>query len=597
MSKSIAVPCVRSARLVFAAGGALLCLFAHVVAAQERQALAYPFTTPPLEILDRLGELRLGAAPKLTADEHVLLKSVWAARQQAPTRRVDEKTLVDAMLFASGVDGAAARQRYAEQYAQLAARATDAVKSGKTPYARGEALMTFLHKGAMSKGYRDQQTLWHRVFDTGQYNCVSATAMVYLVGTHIGLELKPLAIPGTGFTAGHATLDMRDGDARIQVEATNSDGFDWQKKVSRPGVIVLGLIPDRKEARAVDGLGLAALIYSNRAVALMKAKERDPLRAARLYLAALALDPSNGTAAHNFAGLFANWGRDLAKARQFEESIRVLSFGLRLAPKNSGLHDNHAFAWSSYIRSLLASGKDQDAVRVVARAGKAIPTDSDFKGAADWFQRHGEDLRSQQGWAAALAVVDRGLRVVSPAEAKKILEWRTSLFRRWSQDLLKKMDIAGSLNILAKAYALDPKDRDLADGIAYHTQAALAHYGHDKDLKRAIAHYQEIRRRVPEATSAAEAAWSFADGRIDALAQQQKYAEAVAVVAALGPLVGKKKLPELGGRAYDRWARTYIERRNWDQAIRIYQEGLKAYPGSVLLKDNLDYCRGKRSKN
>ncbi len=102
---------------------------------------------------------------------------------------------------------------------------------------------------------------------------------------------------------------------------------------------------------------------------------------------------------------------------------------------------------------------------------------------------------------------------------------------------------------------------------------------------------------MPEATSAESAAWSFAVRRVDALAQQKKHMEAVAVVAALEPLVGKKELPKLGGHAYDRWARTFIERRDWDQAIRIYQEGLKAYPVSDLLKDNLEYCKGKRSKN
>jgi tetratricopeptide (TPR) repeat protein len=576
---------------------ALLLTLAWPASAQEKKAATYAFTAAPLEILDRLGELQMGAVPKISAEERALLTTVWAMQKQTPRGKADEKTLLDAMLFASGVEEAAARKAFAEKYAQLAAAVKDAVKSSETDYQRGETLMSFLHKRVLSKGYQENQTLWHTVFETGQYNCVSATAVVYMVGTHIGLELKPLSIPGTGFTAGHATLDMRDADKWLQVEATNRDGFDWQKKVNRPGVIVLGLIPDRKQAHEVDGLGVAAMIYSNRAVAVTKGKgERDPLQAARLYLAALALNPTDVTSTHNFTGLFVNWTSDLAKARKFEDALRVVSFALTLAPKTSDLHNNHAFAWSSYIRSLLDEGKDEEAVRVVARAGKAIPKDSDFRGAASWFERHGEQRRKDRGWEAALEVVERGLRVLPPAEAKRLLEWRTGVYRRWSQKLLADKDVDGSLNVLAKAYALEPKDRALADGIRYHTGEALTLQARDKDLKPAIEHYQEIRRRFPDAASAEEAAWSFAVRRVEALAKEKKYAEAVAAVTPLEPLVGPKKLPELGGHAYDRWARTFMDRKDWEGAIRIYQDGLKAYPNESLMKNNLDYCKSKIKK-
>ena len=54
---------------------------------------------------------------------------------------------------------------------------------------------------------------------------------------------------------------------------------------------VLGFVPDRKDGHEVDAVGIAAMIYSNRGVALAGEKPSKRLEAARCCLAALALDP------------------------------------------------------------------------------------------------------------------------------------------------------------------------------------------------------------------------------------------------------------------------------------------------------------------
>ena len=178
-----------------------------------------------------------------------------------------------------------------------------------------------------------------------------------------------ISIPGS-VLPGHAALDLVDGKERLQVEPTNPDGFDWKTKSSRPGVIVIGYVPDRKNGHEVDALGIPAMIYSNRGVSLGKAGDR--LAAARCYLAALAADPTDGTAGNNLLAVFGNWGPELVKEKKFEEAVRVMGFAQGIAAKDDQVRTNATFVWEHYIDWLLDEKKDAEAVAAVRRAAKAV---------------------------------------------------------------------------------------------------------------------------------------------------------------------------------------------------------------------------------
>src|SRR6185295_13558698 len=100
----------------------------------------------------------------------------WAIQHAPPSPSRDEihaKDILEAALFASGVESAEARQQYRERFDRLVEQARDAVRGAKTPRERGEKLLRFLHAGVMRNGYEGSQTSLSAVFDTGKYNCVS----------------------------------------------------------------------------------------------------------------------------------------------------------------------------------------------------------------------------------------------------------------------------------------------------------------------------------------------------------------------------------------------------------------------------------------
>src|SRR5262245_21616401 len=153
--------------------------------AQQPEARTYALASAPLKIHDRLPDLGMGPAPRLPEEERKLLAKAWELRAKEPAApvKIDEALLLEAVLFASGIEEADARRKYREQFDALSDKAGEAVKGAKSDRERGERLMKCLHTTVMRKGYAGGQSSFAAVFDTGTFNCVSATAMYYLVGT------------------------------------------------------------------------------------------------------------------------------------------------------------------------------------------------------------------------------------------------------------------------------------------------------------------------------------------------------------------------------------------------------------------------------
>jgi tetratricopeptide (TPR) repeat protein len=562
--------------------------------AQESKPRTYPLTAPPLDVYDRLAALKVGAVPSLSEPERKVLADVWALKAKKPGEavRVEDDVLLNALLFASGVEDKEARRKYGERVETLVAEAKAAVKGAKGDREGGEQLMKFLHGSVLNKGYAADQTSFTAALDSGRYNCVAAVAVYHLFGARLGLTLRPISIPGAAALPGHASLDLIDGKYRVQVEPTNPDGFDWGTKVKKPGVRVIGYVPDRAKGHEVDAVAVAAMIYSNRGTVLADKKAPKPEEAARCYLAALCLDPADETAANNLDSLLTNWGPALAAQKKYEDGVRVLAFGAEVLPKSDRIRGNLRFVWGEYIDATLADGKDRDAVALVGRVAKAFPDDKERGSGTYWFRRHAQKHlpTGKADWEAVLAIIDRGAQALPAAEATELVAWRGHVFRLWSQEFLGKKDADGSLKVLARGHALDPKDATVIKGIGYHVEKALAFVEKASGREAMVKHFDAVRGQFPDLGAVAEAGRDHAVLTVQTLAGEKKFADAVAAVKAYEPLLPKAEdRAKAGGIAYDRWARhlTGVKgKENWKAGLEKYAEGLKAFPGHDVLTRN-----------
>ena len=555
---------------------------AHGQSVSEKQ---YPFANAPLEVLDQLAKAGIAKPAPVPEADRKILADVWSARSAKKPLPLADDAAVTAHLIASGVEDPAQRAAYLKKFNALVASAEKAVAGAKTDSEKADKLLRFLHKEVMAKGYSPDQTSLPAVFDTGRYNCVSSACLYYLVGTRLGLKLQPLLIPGTGFEAGHAAVDLLSGETRIEIEPTNPDGFDFPEKLKQPGVIAIGPQPDRKKAYDSDGFGLAGSIASNRGVAAGKSKPPRPADAVRAGLIALVLDPADDSAAQNLLAAVSNWGYGLDKEKKFAEALKVFEFGRAALGNHMKLDDNYKVVWEHHLVALFSAGKFADGLKELPRAAAAFPDVEDFTNPAEWVERAASGKAKADGWAKGLAYADGALKELAGKPADAIRAWKTSARRNWSQDLIKKGDVDGSLRVLAEGLAAEPDNKELVDGLAYHTQEALKHLDGKKKTEAAIAHFQEIVKAFPKVQDVRDMALSHANRAVDKLESAKKFSEALKAAATYAPLAGDKAA-DLASGVYDAWARSFAKDGKIEDAIKKYAEGLALNPKSELLRGN-----------
>lgn len=547
-----------------------------------------PFPLPPRTILERLGEIKLGEPPAISPEEWQVLDAAWELRDAPDAEKQKpefERLVVDALLTASGVTTLAARAEFRDKLNSVVQGARAAVEMRK-PEHPGESLMKFLHEGVLKGGYDADQSSLADVFQSNRHNCVSATALYYVVGRELGLKMRIIAVPGNRWFPGHACLDLIDGDRTYEVEPTNPDGFDWATKLSKPGVFTVGPQTNRKEGHTVDGLGLAASIYSNRGVGsrdLQDPEKPDYMAAASLGLRALMCGPCEQSAAHNVTAAFTNWGAALADSGRFDEGVRVLTFGLT-ATDADDVRNNFHFTASKQIAELLKNKQDREAQAVIEHAATVMPLHSDFQNSSPWL-RYADNCYDNEGPDAALATVERALVTVPESDHDEFRRHRISIFRRWSQDLLGTADFDGSLKVLARAYQVDPTNSEVHGGIGYHVQEALGELAKGgTNPAAAVTHYRAVNIAFPDTKVVGEMAIAHAQRTLSRLCDDRKYDAALAAAAVYTPLAGSKDQAEgLVSQVYGEWGDLLREQKNWTGAVEKYLEGLKAAPGSEHL--------------
>jgi hypothetical protein len=564
---------------------AILLTVAAGARAGEPAADKYPFAVPPLEILDRLGKADLGSIPVPNAADRAFLEAVWTARSKpaADQKPPSADDTVRALLLAAGVSTPAAREKYGRQFDALTAQARKAVGAGNEPRQKADKLLRFLHAGPMKNGYVGGQSSLPAVLDTGKFNCVSSAALYHVVGRRLGLDLRVILIPGGIITAGHASIDLVDGKDRVQIEPTNPDGFDWPAKRDRPGVVVFGVEPDRKDGYEADALGLAASTAANRAAEASRAEGPSPARAVELYLIALALHPTNRMAAHNLNAEFAGWGSALAGQGKADAALRLFAVAAA-ASDDRDLRDHHTYAWRKAIDAELDAGHLKAGLALIGKAAAAVPAEPVFGRPADLLAAAAGRKRKADGWDAGIAYADRGLKLLPEENAADLRRWRSGAYRQWSQEHLEGGDHDASLKVLAAGLAATPKDFDLLLGLEYHVHQALKTLS-TKDPEAAAAHFRAVAKAFPADREVKDAGVGFVRNRVIELAEATKFAEAVKAAQAGQPFAGDAT-PELIAEAFDRWARHLAGHGDWEPALAKYAEGLKAVPGSDRLTNN-----------
>ncbi|MGD0518866.1 MAG: tetratricopeptide repeat protein [Thermoguttaceae bacterium] len=308
--------------------------------------------------------------------------------------RLDEFSLLDAALIASGVDNTAELGRYRGCMEAWAEQLRQKGGLDGSPRRRVEAIFEFLHGKILKGKYNIQYTDLRQAIDEGRFNCLSATVLFNYLAGEMGLSCCGLETPG------HALSRVFLPDGQLDVETTCPRWFCLRhdpllNNAERKGTAQKGTVPfsptmlfawcpenwdspqetglqktiggkpakDKAKPREISPVQLTAMIYYNRGIDFLGEKRFADAAAANAK--ALRLDPFNSTARGNFLATINNWAIDLGNAGQYAQAAALLRQGLAFDPHYEAFALNFVYVSRQWSRELCKEGKYSEAVEVL----------------------------------------------------------------------------------------------------------------------------------------------------------------------------------------------------------------------------------------
>jgi len=262
--------------------------------------------------------------------------------------RLDRFTLFEAGLMVSGTIEKSDLVKYTTLHdgvvrsiAKNIARAADTRGADAIgPAEQAELIHRYLHKHLFTGKYRVEVSEPGHVFESGDFNCVSATLLFCDICRRLGIEchivhwpehVACLVVTETGAVAIETTCPIWFTKCRDDV------GKMAETRPRRSFAAHAGT------ARRLTHAQLLGLIDYNRGVQHLNAK--DHIAAMQASYRALQFHPENKAAWNNFLAAVNNRAVVLCRTAAFEEALELLQRGQQVAPEYAGFRANRAYVW------------------------------------------------------------------------------------------------------------------------------------------------------------------------------------------------------------------------------------------------------------
>jgi len=201
-----------------------------------------------------------------------------------------------------------------------------------------------------------------------------------------------------------------------------------------------------------------------------------------------------------------------------------------------------------------------------------------------------EAVRTEQ-YEGAASLLKRVSSHLSKDEARPLFELA---YDRWAKQRMAKKDWSGVADIYVQAIAVVGASDLLKNNMAYLAQEwgrdAYAAGGADRVVEAvdsAVLRFAGGPVPIPVG--------SMARGAVNEAVRTEQHEGAVSLLKRVSSHLSKDEARPLFELAYNRWAETFMSRKDWAGAIRIYDEGLQQLPGDGLFTNNRAYCVEKNA--
>jgi len=298
--------------------------------------------------------------------------------EDAADHRLDEHSLAEAALIAGGLDDPATLARYRQQFRRWVKGLETDLGQRATAVEKARRVLAYLHQERFAGGYRLESSDLREVFNSGRFNCVSATLMFNAILGELGVRTRCAEVPS------HVLGVVVLADGPLDVETTCPHWFElqgdaearrrWQESHAS------GVAPTQKAPRReASNISLIAMVYYNRGVEQLRRREFAAAVAANYK--ALWLDPQNAQAAGNLLAAVNNWALELSQGGELAAALALLEKGLWMAPGHSPLVRNYAALCGRRVDQLVEARRYAEALDLLDDVQAKYPDEPWFEAA------------------------------------------------------------------------------------------------------------------------------------------------------------------------------------------------------------------------
>ncbi|MCL2742275.1 MAG: tetratricopeptide repeat protein [Planctomycetaceae bacterium] len=304
----------------------------------------------------------------------------------------DNYSLFRSALIAEGVRDLNQIQKYENRInSALSSVAANLQNEGKSDAASvTKELFNALHRELLTKPYNIDCTTLSQVFETGHFNCVSATVLFNVLSEKAGLDVCALEMPG------HALSRVKYDGQSMNLETTAPNWFSLQNeearkqatlyRVARPVMAdgnpevanaAVQNVDIAKTVREITPVQLIATIYYNKGVDYLNKKMYAEAIAANVK--ALHLDPNSETAWGNLLAAINNWAIEMTTdSKRYDLAATLLEQGVYLDKNYEKFNANQLHTYYNWMRDLALEGRTADAQTVYNIADQRLPNNADL---------------------------------------------------------------------------------------------------------------------------------------------------------------------------------------------------------------------------
>ncbi len=266
----------------------------------------------------------------------------------------------------------------------------------KNEYEQGQQLLSLLYSSGILKSYSKHSTLANNLLDDGDYNCLTSTIIYTLLALELGLDVYAI------FTNDHAFVKLNtQKSGLVNIETTSENGFGFVANHTQKQSIgidfliaslyanAISLVPNKNKNDITaykKGFYISPTsdFFRNNLVVLLNNKAIDEVEyknydaASELLSTALKFDSENSVTYQNIVYYYYKQGLDYLSENDFGLAISTFEDALEATNNNSSILSNLKTAYYNYVMHEYKSDRLRKAKKILSRAMKRFPNDSDF---------------------------------------------------------------------------------------------------------------------------------------------------------------------------------------------------------------------------